>query len=112
MTDVCLRVIPLVGRDRGGGGSGCASGDAFRRDPRLLVTLLLDGPRQRGAPSATVVAGTVPDGVARVVLRRRHGHPLVQQVRDNVFAFEASTDAQELRYRTARGPVAVPIGWQ
>lgn len=108
MSDLCLRVIPLTGPDRGGGGSFCMPGDAVRRDGTLLAVVR---PADESRPA--VVAGTVPDGVRSVQLvDTRSGEAQRRTVQDNAFLFEARRSAGlELRYRGPDGrPVKRPIG--
>lgn len=99
MSDVCLRVIPLTGPDRGGGGSACAHGDIVGRNGALLATVLPDD-----ASQPVVVAGTVPDGVRSVrLVDTRTGDVQRRPIRDNAFLFETPRAPMELRYRAPGG---------
>lgn len=103
--DVCLRVIPLSGPDRGGGTSSCASPDTVARNGKLVTILIGSAEARR-----MVVAGTVPDGVRSVrLVDVRTGVAERRPVHDNAFLFETNRSAKRLQYRGPDGPVTHPI---
>jgi hypothetical protein len=103
---VCLRVIPLSGPDRGGGGSSCVPTRQFVRQPRILVILTAGSRGVPGfAPHQVIIAGVVPDGVRDVRLGLRDGGDLVQRVQSNAFVFETVRIVNRLSYRTREGLV-------
>lgn len=109
-TDVCLRVIPMDGANRGGGGAGCMQRELFGRDPSLVATITAGGRGSEAyAPRQAIVAGTVPDGVRKVQLQLRGGGALTQRVRDNAFLFDTRRIVKGLRYRVSGRVIVRPL---
>lgn len=99
----CLRVIPLAGPDRGGGGTACIPTDEFGRDPRILQiqTGGSRGVAGVAAPREVVIAGVVPNDVHEVRLETRDGHELIQRVESNAFVFHTTRLVHRISYATS-----------
>ncbi len=104
--DVCLRVIPLVGPQRGRGGSSCVPTTTFIQTATILTVLSAGARGALGyAPHEAVIGGLLPDGVTRVKLVLRGGASLTQEVTHNGYLFDTTRPAQALVYDTEDGMV-------